>query len=404
MPLFRYTATETVTGKKVNDVVNMATEDMVMDYLYVKGLSPVDIKEIHKNVFQKAILIFQGIKEDILLLFLRQFAVMIKAGIPIYRALDIIIQQTEEKKLRTVCTDIRNDIGEGANLSSAMKNHPAVFSEFLVSMVSVGETRGELEYSLNQVVEFLEKAREIKNKIVAAMIYPAVLIVAGLGIMIAMVTFVLPKFMDIFSSYDVSLPMPTQILMGVSDFLTGNYIYLTAGVFAVFAGIFVLGRIPWGKYLLDWIRLHMLIIGPITQNVAISRFVRTLGVLHRGGVPLIRALELSADAAANMVIVKEISKVIESVKDGKGIATPLSESKTFPSLLVQMMGIGEESGALDIMALEVADFYDQETEYKIKRQMALMEPIALVVIAVIVAFIAASFLLPMFKIATSMRR
>ncbi|MFH1429670.1 MAG: type II secretion system F family protein, partial [Candidatus Margulisiibacteriota bacterium] len=161
MPLFRYTATEATTGKKVNDFVNMATEDMVLDYLYVKGLSPVDIKEVHKNVFQKAALLFQGVKEDILLLFLRQFSVMIKAGIPIYRALDIIIHQTEDKRLKTVCADIRNDIGEGASLSSAMKNHPAVFSEFLVSMIAVGENRGELEYSLNQVVEFLEKAREI---------------------------------------------------------------------------------------------------------------------------------------------------------------------------------------------------------------------------------------------------
>ncbi|MFH1429652.1 MAG: type II secretion system F family protein, partial [Candidatus Margulisiibacteriota bacterium] len=249
-----------------------------------------------------------------------------------------------------------------------------------------------------------EKAREIKNKIIAAMIYPAVLIVAGMGIMIAMVTFVLPKFMDIFSSYDVSLPMPTQVLMGVSNFLTGNYIYLISGVIAIVSGIFIMGRTTLGRYILDWVRLHIFIIGPITHNVAVSRFVRTLGVLHRGGVPLIRALELSADAAANIVIIKEIEKVIESVKDGKGVAAPLSESKSFPPLMVQMLGIGEESGALDIMALEVADFYDQETEYKIKRQMALMEPVALVVIAVIVAFIAASFLLPMFKIATSMRR
>ena len=404
MPLFKYTATSTITGQKATDTINMATEEMVLDYLYVRGLTPIDIKEVQQNFFQKTMLFFQGVSETVLLLFLRQFAVMIKAGIPVFKGLEIIIKQTDEPRLKAVCTRVKNDIGEGSSISNALRNHPAIFTNFLVSMVAVGETRGELEYSLMQVVDFMEKSREIKNKIMAASIYPIVLIVAGLGIMIAMVTFVLPKFMEIFSSYDIDLPMPTMMLINISNFLTSYYPILIISGIGLTSAVYFFNKTSVGRYLFDYLRLHLPIVGPITHNVAISRFVRTLGVLHRGGVPLIKALELSSEAASNMVIIHEVRKVIESVKDGRGIATPLAESSIFPPLLVQMLGIGEESGSLDVMALEVADFYDQETEYKIKRQMALMEPIALIVIAVLVAFIAASFLLPMFKIATNLRR
>ena len=404
MPLYKYTATSSITGQKTSDVLNMATEEMVLDYLYVKGLTPIDIKEVQQNFFQKTMLLFQGVNENVLLLFLRQFAVMIKAGVPVFKGLEIIIKQTDEPRLKAVCTRVKSDIGEGSSISNALRNHPAIFSNFLVSMVAVGETRGELEYSLMQVVDFMEKSREIKNKIMAASIYPIVLIVAGLGIMIAMVTFVLPKFMEIFSSYDIALPMPTMMLISISNFLTSYYAMLIVAGIGIVSGIYFFNKTSVGRYFFDYLRLHLPIVGPITHNVAISRFVRTLGVLHRGGVPLIKALELSSEAASNMVIINEVKKVIESVKDGRGIATPLAESSIFPPLLVQMLGIGEESGSLDVMAIEVADFYDQETEYKIKRQMALMEPIALIVIAVLVAFIAASFLLPMFKIATNLRR
>jgi len=314
------------------------------------------------------------------------------------------VEQTEDQRLRKICKHIRDDIGEGATLSAALKNHPAVFSEFLVSMVSIGESRGELDYSLLQVVDFLEKSREIKNKIVAAMIYPVVLIFAGISIMISMVTFVLPKFMTIFISYDVKLPLPTQILIQVSNFITNYYGVMLLTIVSLVVSVWTINKTTLGRLVFDLIRLRMPITGALTHNVALSRFVRTLGILHRGGVPLLKTLEFSRDAMANKYMGRAVDKVILSVRDGKGIAAPLGESKLFPPLLVQMLGIGEESGALDVLALEVADFYDQETEYKIKRQMALMEPIALVIIAGIVVFIAASFLLPMFRMATSLRQ
>jgi type IV pilus assembly protein PilC len=382
----------------------MANEQMVMDYLYFKGMTSIELKLLEKNAFQKAMEMISGIKENVLLLFLRQMSVVIKAGIPIYKALDLIILQTEDKRLKTVCQAVKNDIGEGSSLSNSFRGYPNIFSDFLVSMIAVGESKGELEYSLMQVVEFLEASRELKNKIISAAIYPVILIGAGILIMIAMVTFVLPRFMEIFVSYNVKLPMPTVVLITVSNIILHYYAYIIMSVISFVVAIYFIDKTPWGRFGFDWLKLHIIIFGPITHNVAISRFVRTLGVLHRGGVPLIRALELSAGAADNTVVAKEVKKVIESVKDGKGIAAPLGESKIFPSLMVQMLGIGEESGSLDVMALEMADYYDQETDYKIKRQMAMMEPAALVIIAVGVGFISASFLLPMFGMATSLRQ
>lgn len=404
MPKFNYVARSLTTGQNEQGTLEASSQEMLMDRLYFQGLQAVEVNIVEKSFSEKVTDFFSKIRPEILIVFTRQLGTLIKSGIPLFKSMQIVIDQTEDVRLKAILNSIKTDLAEGSSLAKAMAAFPHVFSNFYVNMVSVGESRGQLDEAFERILVFEEKTREIRNKVVSALTYPALLLVSGAGVLAALIIFVLPKFVEIFQQSNITLPLITRILVKFSNVLQSHFGWIFGGLLGIVIGTWIFFQTSEGQHSKDYMKFKIPIFGPVIHYAALSRFARTLGTLHHSGVPLIRALELSKDSVNNIIIAEALDRVIMSVRDGKGIAGPLSRSRIFPQILVHMIGVGEESGSLDEMALKTADFYDQETEYRIKRQMALLEPLALIFIAIIVAFIAASILLPMFKMAGSLRR
>lgn len=338
-----------------------------------------------------------------LYVFTRQFFTLLKAGISLFKSLEIIITQTKNKELKYVCEIIKSELLEGSSLADSMKLFPNIFPDFFVSLIAVGEARGNLDESFSKLAEYLDKKRELQNKIVNAIIYPAILISLGLVVVSIMITVVLPKFMTIFTQNEIQLPFLTRMVINGSNFIVSNFlillfIFATLGTWAA-----VRYRTRAGKFLYDRVIIKTPIVGPIMYNIAIIRFSRTLGILYGSGIALITSMEMARDIMGNTFLSSFINYAIQSVKDGKGIASPLNESGQFPPILVEMLGTGEETGTLETLALEAADFLDNETEYIIKRQIAFIEPVALIFIGLLIVIIAASFFLPIFRLISTIR-
>ncbi|OGH95500.1 MAG: hypothetical protein A2X42_10010 [Candidatus Margulisbacteria bacterium GWF2_38_17] len=349
---------------------------------------------IQKNKYSK-------IKINELFVFARQFHTLLKAGIPLFRSIEIIISQTQNKHLKYVCLIIKSELLEGSSLSDAMKLFPHIFPNFFISLISVGETRGNIDESFNRMATYLDKKRELQNKIVNALIYPVILIATGLVVITLLISFVLPKFVSIFIQNETPLPFITQITLGISAFITSHYIIILACIMASVAGIGINYNTPKGRLQFDQIIIKLPVIGPIVYNIAIIRFARTLGILYGSGIALITSIEMARDIMGNLYLGGFINQAIKSVKEGKGVAGTLNDSGQFPPILVEMIGTGEETGTLDTLAVEAADFLDNETEYIIRRQIAYIEPIALIFIGGLIVIIAASLLLPIFRLASS---
>jgi type II secretory pathway component PulF len=404
MPKFTYTARSLANGQPVHGAHEASSREMLLDHLYAEGLQAIDISPVQKTLWEQFSDFLARVPFEDLIVFIRQLGTLLRSGIPLMKAMQIVIEQTDEPRLKKILTTVKNDLAEGSSLAKAMGAYPHVFSSFITNLVDVGESRGQLDEAFERILSFEEKNREIRNKVVTALTYPILLLVSGTTVLIALIVFVLPKFVQIFQQSNIVLPLPTRLLVALSDFIQNYYLVLILAMFSGIIGLVFFLRTPEGKRFKDLFKYKMPVFGPVIHHAALSRFARTLGMLHKSGVPLIRALELSRDALNNIIMADALNKVISNVRDGKGVAEPLGASGIFPQIMVHMIGVGEESGMLDDMALKAADFYDQETEYKIKRQMALLEPLALIFIAFIVTFIAASILLPMFKMAGSLRR
>ncbi len=404
MPKYSYAARSITTGETVHHEAEASSPEMLRDRLYVEGQQMLEVHLVQRTLLEQVQDFFMRVPIDDLLVFIRQLGTLIRAGIPLFKAIQIVIDQTDEPRLKRIVTSLKNDLSEGSSLAKAMTVFPQVFSPFMINMVDVGESRGQLDEAFERILVFEEKNREIRNKVVSALTYPILLLSVGSLVLVAMIVFVLPKFVQIFQQSNIELPLATRILVHVSNFVSNYYLFMLLGIVSIIFGAIFFIQTQEGRRLKDLFKFKMPIFGTVIHHAALSRFARTLGILHKSGVPLIRSLELSRDALNNIVMAEAINTVIDSVRDGKGIAEPLSQSGVFPQIMAHMIGVGEESGTLDDMALKASDFYDQETEYKIKRQMTLLEPIALIFIALIVMFIAASILLPMFKMAGSLRR
>lgn len=338
-----------------------------------------------------------------LYVFTRQFFTLLKAGISLFKSLEIIIVQTKNHKLKTVCDILKNELIEGSTLADAMKLFPNIFPDFFVSLIAVGETRGNLDDSFAKLAEYLDKKRELQNKIINAIIYPAILITLGIIVVSLMITVVLPKFMNLFMQNNMTLPLLTRLVIGTSNFIVAhfNLMLLVLCVGSIWSVIKY--QTPEGKFLFDRVIIRIPFIGPIIYNIAIIRFARTLSILYGSGISLITSIEMARDIMGNHFLASYINYAIKSVKDGKGIAAPLSESGQFPPIMVEMLGTGEETGTLETLAMEAANFLDNETEYIIKRQIAFIEPVALIFIGLLTVIIVASFFLPIFKLISTIR-
>jgi type IV pilus assembly protein PilC len=339
-----------------------------------------------------------GVKPKVLTTFTRQLATLVDAGLPLLRGLRVLEKQERNANLKKILGDLSLSIEGGSTFSEGLAQHPKVFNKLFINMVKAGELGGVLEVVLKRLAEFSEKAQKIKGKVKAALFYPIAVLIVAVGIMILLMCFVVPKFKDVFAGMGFALPGFTLLVLGISDLIKNN-ILATAGAVAVVVAIFLLiiNKTKLGRLLWDKFKLKMPALGPVISKVAISRFARTLGTLVSSGVPILQALTIVKETAGNVVISNAIVKVHESVKEGETITAPLEASGVFPPMVVSMVDVGEQTGAMPEMLLKIADNYDEEVDNAVAAMTSLLEPIMIVFLAVIVGSIVIAMFLPLIQ-------
>jgi type IV pilus assembly protein PilC len=375
------------------------SEEAVVSRLRQLGYAPISI-EAEKGAGLKAEIRLpgSGVKLKDLAVFSRQFATMINSGLSLLRALTILGEQTSNRRLGEVITQVRAEVEKGTSLSAALARHPKVFNRLYVSMVRAGEIGGFLDQVLVKVAETFEKEVELRGKIRSAMTYPVVVFVMVIGIVSAMLIFIVPTFQNLYASLGGTLPLPTRMLMGASTILRRFFL-----IVVLLAGVLIFLFRKWkasqkGRYRWDWFKLKVKVFGPLFHKTALSRFSRTLATLIRSGVPILQGLEIVGETVNNEVISRAVRDVQDSVREGESLATPLSKHPAFPAMVVQMMAVGEETGALDTMLSKVADFYDQEIEAAVASLTSMIEPLLIAVMGAAVGGMVIALYLPLFNI------
>jgi type IV pilus assembly protein PilC len=392
-----------LTGAKATGEVEAESKQIVVDQLKGRGLIVLDIAD--KRTSREINLeIFKRIKPTDLTIMTRQLATMVSSGMTILRALYVLEGQTENTKLVEVLVKVRKDVEAGLPLSDAFERHPKVFSPLFVAMTRAGETGGLLDATLIRIADQLEKEDSLRRQVRSAMVYPGVVMTFAFIVLFALVTFLVPVFAGVFSQFGGDLPAITQLTVAMSDFAKGYWWLIFAGM----AGAFVAFR-KWkvterGRAQWDAFRLRTPFkIGDIVQKIALARWSRTLSALVSAGVPLLQALDITAKTAGNTVVEKAMDNVITSVKQGGTIADPLKAAPVFPGMVSHMVGVGEETGALDTMLTKIADFYEDQVEAAVKALTSILEPVMIVGVGGMVGFIVISMYLPLFKVYDQIR-
>jgi type IV pilus assembly protein PilC len=387
-----------LAGVKAQGEVEADSKQAVSDQLKSRGLVVLDIADKHSSR-EINLTFFESVNATELAVFARQLATMISSGMSILRALYVLEEQTESKMLKETIVTVRKDVEAGLSLSDAMARHPKVFSTLFVAMTQAGEAGGVLEGSLIRVADQLEKDASLKRQIKSAMVYPILVVVVAIGIMLALCAFLIPVFINVFKEFGGKLPAITQVSVFASNVVTGYWwaMFLVTGVL-VFAFI-KWKSTTWGRRQWDHFRLHIpMKIGTIVQEVAVARWSRTLASLTGAGVPLLLALDITGRTGGNVAVEEAMAGVIDSVKRGGTIAAPLAQAPIFPTMVTHMVGVGEETGALDAMLDKVAEFYEDRVDASVKALTSIMEPIMIMVIGSMVGFIVISMYLPLFEV------
>jgi type IV pilus assembly protein PilC len=385
-------------GIKAKGEVDADSKQAVSDQLKSRGLIVLDIADKHSSR-EINITFFESVKAPELAVFSRQLATMISSGMSILRALYVLEEQTESKMLKETIVAVRKDVEAGLSLSDAMARHPKVFSTLFVAMTQAGEAGGVLEGALLRVADQLEKDASLRRQIKSAMIYPILVVVVAVGIMLALCAFLIPVFINVFKEFGGELPAITKVSVLASEIVTGYYWAMFLVTAAVVFTFIKWKKTTWGRKQWDHFRLHIpMKIGTIVQEVAVARWSRTLASLTSAGVPLLLALDITGRTGGNVAIEEAMDGVIASVKRGGTIAAPLAQAPIFPMMVTHMVGVGEETGALDAMLDKVAEFYEDRVDASVKALTSIMEPIMIMVIGSLVGFIVVSMYLPLFEV------
>jgi len=348
------------------------------------------------------------IKPKVLMVFTRQLATLIDSGLPLLRSLTVLGNQEPNPVLKKTLSSLAESVQGGSTFSESLSQHPKIFNKLYVNMVKAGELGGVLEVVLTRLAEYQEKAQKLKNKIVSAMVYPAIVMFIAVAILIFLMVFIVPKFKEMFTETGEDLPLISQIVFGFSEFCLTTTAGIPNVVWSIIAfGVFIavlnaMGKTKGGRAFIDKLKLHLPILGDIQRKSAVSRFSRTLGTLVTSGVPILQALNITRDTAGNVVISEAINKVHEAVKEGESIVTPLSSSGVFPSMVISMVDVGEETGQLPEMLLKIADVYDDEVDNSVTALTSILEPIMIVVLAVVVGAVVFALFLPLIKMIQTM--
>ena len=387
-----------LAGVKAHGEVEADSKQAVSDQLKSRGLVVLDIADKHSSR-ELNLTFFESVNATELAVFARQLATMISSGMSILRALYVLEEQTESKMLKETIVAVRKDVEAGLSLSDAMVRHPKVFSTLFVAMTQAGEAGGVLEGALLRVADQLEKDASLRRQIKSAMVYPILVVVVAVGIMLALCAFLIPVFINVFKEFGGGLPTITKVSVLASEIVTGYYwaMFLVTGVVVV--TFIKWKKTTWGRKQWDHFRLHIpMKIGTIVQEVAVARWSRTLASLTSAGVPLLLALDITGRTGGNVAIEEAMAGVIDSVKRGGTIAAPLAQAPIFPTMVTHMVGVGEETGALDAMLDKVAEFYEDRVDASVKALTSIMEPIMIIVIGSLVGFIVISMYLPLFEV------
>ncbi|HEX5521178.1 MAG TPA: type II secretion system F family protein [Longimicrobiaceae bacterium] len=399
MPIFVYSA-RTATGELQSGEINLPSRDEVVGYLRRQRLIPITVRPKAKEI---SFTIGSGVKTREVVIFTRQFATMINAGLPLVQSLSILAEQTENKKFAEIITAVLQDIESGQTLADSMRRHPQVFTDLYVNMVAAGEAGGILDTILNRLAVFLEKNDALMRKIKGAMTYPAVMLFVVIIATTVLLWKVVPVFADIFQSAGMALPTPTRVVLAVSEFLQSYILFLFLG--AIAAGFLVARyyRTPSGKLVIDRLLLRLPVLGSLIRKAAVSRFTRTLGTLVSSGVSILDGLEITARTSGNRVIHDAVMGSRASIAGGATISEPLKESGVFPPMVVQMINVGEQTGGLDEMLSKIADFYDDEVDAAVAALTSVLEPIMIVVMGIVIGGMVVAMYMPMFDMVNAVQ-
>jgi type II secretion system protein F len=407
MPQFAYKAKKD-DGSVVTGTLQAESERSALDSLGRMGVFPLQIesREEDKVTARAAAAprqVTRRIKSADVSLFTRQLSDLLRAGVPLNRALDTLATQTTNLTLSEMIRDIGKQVAGGATLHEALSRYPKVFSDLYLSMVRAGEAGGFLEDVLHRLAIFIEKDQELRSRISSAMAYPILLIVIGTFAIGFLMVFFIPRFSEIFKKMGNALPLPTQIVMGVSYFMRDYWLFVFIGLVALMFGWKRLMAVSAGRRMIDRLRIRLPLFGDIVKKNAVSRFARTLGTLLKSGVAILAALDISKAAMGNTVLMEDIDEASAGVKQGKGLAEILRQSRYFPAMVTDMIAVGEEGGNLDEVLVNVAESYDIQVERAVRVFVALFEPALLLVMAALVGFIVIAMLLPVFTLSTMVK-
>jgi len=400
MPVFKYEG-KNRSGQKQKGEIEAADQNAAVVLLRRQGVVAPSVKTKAKAIEFKIPGFQQSVSEKDLVTFTRQFATMIDAGLPLVQCLEILGSQTENKAFGTIINKVRSDVETGSTFAEALRKHPKAFPDLYVNMVAAGEAGGILDTILNRLAAYIEKTMALKKKVKSAMVYPSVVIVVAVGVVFLMLIFVIPTFEKMFQDFGGALPGITQSVVDASKFLQSYWWVVIGVVVGVIVGLKQYRASKTGERQTDAMALKLPVIGILVRKVAVAKFTRTLGTLISSGVPILDGLDIVARTAGNKIIEEGILKTRQAISEGKTIAEPLAQTKVFPPMVVQMIGVGESAGALDTMLNKIADFYDEEVDAAVGALSSMLEPFIMIFLGVALGYIVIAMYLPIFKLAGS---
>ena len=386
----------TRSGKAQSGVLSANSKEEVIETLRKQKIIVTSVKAKAKEI--KLPTIGPGVKQGEVGIFTRQLSVMIDAGLPIVQCLEILASQQENKRFQEILYNIKANVEEGMTFADSLRRHPKIFNPLYTNLVEAGETGGIMDTILQRLSLYIEKSQSIKRQVKSAMIYPAVILSVTVIVIVVLMIWVIPAFAKIFEGMGAELPTLTKFVINMSYFVKDYFLIVIAVVGGIIALLYYYYQTKQGRMVIDRIKLNLPVFGDLLRKVSIARFTRTLGTLISSGVSILDALEITARTSGNAVIEKAVMKTRESIAEGKTIAEPLKETDEFPPMVTSMIGVGEQTGALDTMLQKIADFYDEEVDVAVAGLTALLEPVMIVVLGVVIGFIVIAMYLPEFQL------
>jgi len=401
MPVYVWTG-KNKQNKTQKGEFEAMSEDAVRAHLARLKIAPTKIKLKPKDLFENVAFMQPKVKQADIIIFCRQFSTMIDAGLPIIQCLDILYAQHENKTFKKMLKEIKSNVESGQTFAEALKKYPKYFDDLFVNMISAGEAGGILDTILRRLSAYMEKAAKLKAQIKGAMVYPIVTMIIATIVVGVILVFVIPVFEEMFEGMGGSLPGPTQFVVAVSRFTKGNIHWIILGIIVFIFAFRRFYRTTRGRTIVDDLVLRLPVFGPIIRKAAVAKFTRTMGTMLGSGVAILDSLEIVAKTAGNKTIENAVFETRSAIAEGRTMADPLSESGVFPSMVCQMIAVGESTGALDAMLTKIADFYDEEVDQAVENMTTLIEPFMLVFLGVIIGGLVVSMYLPIFKMAAAL--